>query len=528
MSVQILYNNKDVFSGISTVPFVGFSQEFIDFKTQWNQITNITLEGQLTGKYLGELSYNYLNESVQKLFNGFSTNFGSLQIKDNDNVIYSANSAIIDSINIEESNWYGLLPYNINIIVYDQELFTSYYGVIDPQEKFSFSDENGDIVNLTHTVSAKGIAVNGQNAITNAKNWVSQRTSNYNKIQPILVKKDSKNYLLQKVNEIVDRINGSYTWEGTYVKSVNPENPNNCLLNYTVELSLDVNDGFTVAKINGNLKSADINTLRSEYNNLNLFSICNDICSSTFNKTLSSRILSETVTEEPNTNSLNFSATFNDDLSPNVINNYNIDINNNLLKCIITARLSANLSCKYGDIKKRWREVKDFYNSQFNPYSLVVKEYNKESLGKKLNETPVTESIVFNEYDAQISYNAEFTDKKISLNKDILSLTSNLTLTPSIDTHIAKTSAFTPREHNIQNLKSANRTSLQISVTSIAKINKDISIAEQVAREEIDRIKSIYIGNKLPILENRNISKNNDIKTVTINETWTYEGDILS
>jgi hypothetical protein len=532
-NVKILYNNKDVFSGISSVPFVSISNDYLDFGNKWNQVTNITLEGQLTGKFLGQPSYSLLSEAAKKLHDNFKENYKTLLITENNSGLYTGANAIINSINIEQSSWYGLLPYSIDITVYDSGLFKDYYGVVDPEETFSFDEEEGDILNVTHSISAKGIIAKNKNAIENAKDWVLSKTGNINSFSPILIQNaravESRPYLLYSVKEIIDRFEGTYSWEGTYKKSTNLENPNNSILNYSVDLNSGIEDGIITTNINGNLEGNNLTVLRGEYNNLDLYTICSQICNRLMKEPLSNRPIAQSVEEIFEENRLNFSSTFNNDYSDQLVNNYTVDINEDSLKCIRTVNLSSTISCKYGDLATKWQKVNDFYKNRFFPYSLASEEYFSEFGSADLNPVPLTESISFDQFNAQINYNAQYSNKPVIFNTDILNVNSSVTFNPSIFIHIANTSAFSPREHNIYNLRAANRSSIQISVTAAAKMNKDISVAESAALSEANRIRSNYTNGRANLLlEDREISRNNDIKTVTINETWSFEGPLIS
>jgi hypothetical protein len=532
-NVKIFYNNQDVFSGISSVPFVSINNEYIDFGTKWNQITNITLEGQLTGEFIGANSYNLLNGAVKKLHENFRQNYQTLLITENGSGLYTGFNAIVNSINIDESSWYGVLPYSIELSVYDPNLFKNYYGIVEPEENFSFEESDGDILNLVHSISAKGIVAQNKNAIQNAKEWVLSKTGNINSISPILIKNrsaiNSRPYLLYSTQEVVDRFNGTYSWEGTYRKSTNLENPNNSLLNYSVDLNSGIEDGIITANINGGLEGNNLNVLRTEYNNLNLYNICNEICNRILKEPVSNRPISQSIEEISEENRLNFSVTFNNDYSDQIVNNSTVDINEDSLKCIRTVNLNTIISCKYGDLETKWQKVSGYYKNLFFPYSLALSEFSGEFNSENLNPTPLTESVSFDRFNAQINYNAQYSDKAVITSPDILNISSSVSFTPSIFIHVPNTSAFTPREHNIQNLRCANRSKIDISVTAIAKMNKDISSAESAVISEINKIRSNYTtGSTNLLLEDANISRNNDIKTVTINETWSFEGPLIS
>ena len=82
------------------------------------------------------------------------------------------------SINIfSDSDLTTVLPYSVSFEAYSSGTFSKFFGVIDPQDNWRFSEQDrGRISNATHTVSAKGLNLgNGVSAITNAKNFVSGR-----------------------------------------------------------------------------------------------------------------------------------------------------------------------------------------------------------------------------------------------------------------------------------------------------------------------------------------------------------------
>ena len=530
MSNKILYNNIDIFSGIAPTPFVTFSQEFTDFGTKWNQVSTITLEGQLTGKYLGTYSYQYLNESLKKLLSGFNQNYKSLVILSGNAPIFSGNPVIINSINIDESPWYGILPFNIDITYYNSGLFSDYYGITEPEENISYSEENGDIVSLNHSISAKGIQTLDANAIENAKNWVTSRTGNFNKITPILIKNNSsKNFIPIKINETIDRFNGVYSWQGEYRKNINIESPSNAFLNYTVDISSGYEDGFINGSIQGTLNGNNITGLRIEYNKLNLHSICNRAALDIYNVPLSSRAINQSVNELENKNTISFNASFNNDYGSDIINNFSVDLNQDISTCITNINFRADITAKYGDISGRWQKVKNFYDTQFYPIQYVISEYQKE-IGdpSNLNYNSLSESLIFDESNAKIVYSATYNDKKTSYNSDILNLSSTVNYVPAVRIHTAKSAAFWRRYHNVQNINCSNRSIVKFTVTAIAKINSSITVAEREVRSEINRLINNYVVGNNPFREEQTVSRNNDIKTVTINETWSFEGAIIS
>jgi hypothetical protein len=527
-NIQILYNNVNLFKDIAPTPFISVDQEYINFNTGWNQITKISMDGQITGKSLGILSYYELNSGLNLLINRLSNNYGSLAITENSENLFSGNNVIIDSITTEQNSFYGILPFTVDFEIYETGLFTNYYGVTNPEESIDFSEEDGLIVNLTHSISAQGLKIDSNNAITNAKNWVLSRTGNFNKIVPIMVRTgNGSNFLLNSVKESVDRFNATYKWEGSYKKSTSPESPQNAILNYSLDLSSGIEDGVITVGLQGSFENNGIDSLRSEYLNYNFYYIANEASKKTFNKILNSNPISQSVTEQPNNNSLNFNLSYNSDLSSNIINNYTVSIDTDSVKNFSNVSLSATISAKYGDIGTRWNLVQDYYDNNFNPFSLANTEYLKEK-SKPLFPNSLTERIVYNEYNAEINYESSWSNKGNILNPDILQLTSSIKYSPSLEIHVEKSSISVIREHNVHKLGTFNQSTIDINVSAVAKPNKNIGVAIDEVEKEISRIKSVYNVKDKFLLIDRNETKQTSSKAYSVNEKYLYEGQELT
>jgi hypothetical protein len=532
-NIKILYNNVDLFSGIAPTPFISVDQEYINFKTGWNQITKMSMNGQLTGRYLGKLSYYEITSGFNRLLDRLSNNYGTLVINENSENLFSGDNVIINSITTDQNSWYGFLPFTLNFEIYEKDLFNVFYGIVEPEENINFAEENGLIVNLTHTISAKGFKTGLNNAIENAKNWVKTRTGNYNKIIPTIVKTgNGSNFLLTSVKETVDRFNAYYQWQGNYVKSTSLENPTNALLNYNLDLSSGIEDGIISVKIDGSLTNNQItgstsNNLRSGYFNYNFYNIANEASLRTFNQILNINPINQNISEQQDSNILNFSLLYNNDLSSNIINDYTITIDTDSIKNITTVNLTANISAKYGDMEARWNLVKDYYSKNFNGFSLANTEYVKEVNNRTLYPNALTESITFNEYAAEINYNASWSDKKNAYSDNVIQLTSSVKYTPSINMYVPNTSITKVREHNVQNINCSKRSILDINISATAKPNKNISFAVSEVNSELTRIKNIYNISSDYVLQNRNINTNSTTKTFSINEAYNYKGSIL-
>ena len=92
-------------------------------------------------------------------------------------------------------------------------------------------------------------------------------------------------FLLNSVKESIDRFNGTYQWEGNYVKSNFIESPRNAILSYSLDLSSGIEDGLVNVNLQGSLKNNNVtglNSLRSGYFNYDFYNIANEASLKTF------------------------------------------------------------------------------------------------------------------------------------------------------------------------------------------------------------------------------------------------------
>lgn len=180
----IKYDNVEVF-GNQPTPFLTISNDMIDAGRygRWGQSSSITLEGQLTGQ-----DYSTLLNNADSLVNGFSKSFKDLTVSE-DGTDFTFSRCKVESINFSESKLTQLVDYTINLSRYSN--FTGTFGVLDPQEKFSFSRQEDDTATLTHEISARGFATGTRDGLTNARNYVNSISGWNNQITPKFIQGSS-------------------------------------------------------------------------------------------------------------------------------------------------------------------------------------------------------------------------------------------------------------------------------------------------------------------------------------------------
>ena len=76
-------------------------------------------------------------------------------------------------------------------------------------------------------------------------------------------------------------------------------------------------------------------------------------------------------------------------------------------------------------------------------------------------------------------------------------------------------------------LGTANRSLLDITVSANVKYNKNINVGISQVSGELERIKNIYEVKTNFLLIDRKETRNISTNTYSINEKYSYEGDIL-
>jgi hypothetical protein len=536
--ITILYNNQNLFENVGPVPFIGFDQEFINLKDKWNQVTSLTFEGNITGRYVGQKSFGELNTSLNNLLTKLENNYGELKVIENygeptQKELFKSPVTIIDSINIDQSEWKNLLPYNIKCTIYDSGLFGYGYGILKPEEKFEFSDEPNK-VNFTYTASAQGIRTQNKSAIQNAQTWVLAQTGNaltyaskYSNYRLNSFPNLRSPFLLNSIEETTDRINGSYSIKLDFIKSNLAEDfGKNYLLDYSVDISSGIldNEGLLNVTINGSIQNNTLANLRNVNITNRLYTLAIIPVSRMYNTAILNNPVSRSIEEFPDNNRIAFNYVFNNDFGGNIIKDYIFSLEKDEIKNIINLTLNATIRAKYGDLNSRWQAVQQHFLGE-NFFNLALTQYYLNEGRKALNRIPESESITNDELNATIKYSATWTDKFKKYNNEFISFSSQITYTPSYNLYVPNTSAFVVNEHNIQDLSTATRAKLTININGSLKNNVNIQNGKNILLNEASRIKNNYILGTNLLRESSELNINQNIRPIqlTLTEVWSFD-----
>ena len=161
--IIVKYNNTT----LSPTPLVQQSRNFIDYGRRWGDVTDIELNGNITGI----TSPLTAQSGFAAIFTG---QFGTLQVLDGTTSIYQWNNVVVDEISMPLNHLFiqSIAPYSVRM-----KSISVPSGVVEPVNEYSFTQSEDGTVLVVHKISARGIRTqNGglANAITFVKSFTGQ------------------------------------------------------------------------------------------------------------------------------------------------------------------------------------------------------------------------------------------------------------------------------------------------------------------------------------------------------------------
>lgn len=410
---KLFYDGNEILDNQPT-PFVGRTDSIIRYGERWADQVSFSLHGQITG-----CTFTDLLTGQNALINIFSRDFQQFKVTDNGSGIYTGNYCLVRPIRFEASNYAYRLNYDVQIDCYQFDLFSGFYGVLDPTDEWSFEESNNYTVALTHTVSARGFNTNisGANGLQNAKSFVNTRTGIAGIVVPVFItgKGSGINYCLKEAHEKIDRFNGTYSIVERYVGD--SYYGVDGLLRYTSNFDCNALDGLAKVTVQGNIdgcnRTTSMSGLRARYSGLSPYGIAsNSYFLAGGSGLLNSGFISQGITEDPISRKLSFNVVYDNDPNPLVFVDYGVTVS--LSENEITTVAFQGTIKGRGDIGERWQRVLAFY-SGFNPFPYAQIAYAEFATGSSfpLNSTTVNESTTFDQFNAQISINETWDNKDI-------------------------------------------------------------------------------------------------------------------
>lgn len=431
MPTLIYYNDLLINSGNQPVPLFSESENSIRYGEKWATNKVVTLNGQITG-----CNYNTIVTAKSRLENVFNKDFQPFKIIQDGKTLYETEYGIVKELNFDTSPYIGILNYSVNIECYPRNLFSGYFGVIDPVNEWEFNETDNQLLNVTHRIAARGIQTSSgnSNAFDNAKNYVLSLTGSSSFINPYFTNYcTGASLCVDTFNEVINRFDSYYEIVENYTLDL--YNGGGGYIRYTTEYNCNLNNGTASLGIQGEVKSCrntDLATLRNKYQSFDVYSAAVKAYNEASNRLdLNPNYLSSGIQEDIFSKKIGFNVQFDNDFNPRTFFEYSTDIKVDDSD-ITTVGIKGTIKSR-GDLQNKWALVQEYYQA-LNLYYLATQSYNEFFNGSPsypLNPTQLNYSVTKNQFVGEIEVSTAY-DNKTILPDEFKNLDYTISVVPAI------------------------------------------------------------------------------------------------
>ena len=254
MSISITYGS---YSFPDPIPLVAEEDQAISVAGNYDHSAiTVNLVGYFTGADLSELDLQKM-----QMISGFLNEYQDLTITVN-NEEKVCPKASAKSISFNKSDLTTLLPYSLSLTYYSGETFSNYFKISDPQNIWEYEEQENNTVLATHSVSARGLKVDGETELDNAKTFVNSELEEGFSDLAIFNSPNGDAYLQSRV-ENIDNKNNVYGVTESYLYSTSQDpifEDIDGIVGVQTSISYGLNEGLSVS-IQGTVQgSIDANT----------------------------------------------------------------------------------------------------------------------------------------------------------------------------------------------------------------------------------------------------------------------------
>lgn len=521
-SVKIIYNGIDAFNPQPT-PFIAVEEQSIYYGELWGKLENFTLRGTLTG-----CSFDYIVDAQKTLLSNFNKSYQNLEIWQEENsvsgLVYSKELVEVNSIQFDQSNWFGALPYTINLSCYPRNLFSGAYGILNPTDNWNFEENENATLNAIHTISCQPFNTSSDqnNAIVNAQNWAFGKTGINSFVSPIFISGVSlENFCLLSQSENIDRFNGTYSLTEVYTNDL-------ARTGYgVIRYSANVESGNNIITVNldGTAQGCNQNITGTRYafNRLDKTAIALKAYQRAFNQTdLNPIPIIQSFNEDPFSALINFNYSFNNDNNPPVLFDYDVSVSNET-NGVVNVSIQGEVRARNGDVQSRLVQCRN-YAETINLYNLTIPFYNEfgSSFGP-LNPVPINSGYGESQSAGTINLSAVFSnEQKVS---DVLDkFEYSMSFVPSVVKADIKPKLDGLGQYSIVNLLYKNRSSFTIQGNALVNSNFSSDLGVQTVKNKCYELFNQYTTASNIALESNEVTKNrNDEKILSFSFTWSFD-----
>ena len=542
-NVKIYFEGQDLFSGICETPYITQSYVPVRDNQQIGLMEEFRLEGtivaddcSLTCSYTipdtylgagncGTCALEEIGYKKYLLLSSLTGQVGSFQIKEGNTSVYSGALATIQSLNFEDSNYAGLLPFSLDLKIYDENCWKQTYGVETVVDEARYVENDCDY-DVQRTISAKGFRTSAteDNSFTNAKNWVQARTGE-TICAPVFLPTAS-NLILRSQSDVANRFAGTYELTQDYIYSTGASDTGNIL---KTSFNYDSGIDFSTVSVDGTIEGGlltNMSDLRTRFHGLDLYSLCNTHYQRSETGSLNTGAVEFSVQENDELQSLEFNATYNNNESadPYMIDNFNYteDYTNGRRCVTFDADILSSVCCR--DFRNT--KILNYY-SGFDFDTHIRNKWVEYGLSGQLEPEPNTQGFNYDEYNSRINVSYTYCEVEKTLPNCIANLDYSINFKPPLVQYSVDPSCVDSGVYIIQDL-GYNRRGV-FNIRGNARIDDccDNSGAVNSLVNFINVQQSTYISGYSKIITEQNIDWNESNKNVNFSYSWSYDGPDL-
>tara|TARA_R100000008_G_C3576521_1_gene165636 strand:- start:3 stop:1721 length:1719 start_codon:yes stop_codon:yes gene_type:complete len=540
------------FSGMPT-PYLSRSQEMVSTAGKWCQLTTLTLNGSVIGSETvpgDNLNTQSIIRDREKILKGFSESFGRLAIYENNSPIKTFHGCFVRDLDFSPAN-YGRQEYTVTLECYEEDVFEGVFGVLDPVDSISFTDNQDGTVGIEHTVSARGFSTNHyihgfSGAIINAKNFVESRTGyTTNAVIPHFISGiDDNNLVLRDVQKDINRVDGTYSCVSNYqiqTGGIGQQPITAGVVNQIdTTISSGINEDFITVGVNYTIigdKYADVATIRSKKPSSNtLHQIATGAVGLEGINTVPTDISVEDTAQTNQT--IKVSANFDNNLifetlGVDVYFDYNVDMTTDDTTDVASVSINGELKAR-GSNRAKWNLINNFWNtvlSSSTPSAYLYFYANDwyrninynilyGNVAWALNPEPQGISVDVNEIEGTIKLSAQFNNKDYKA--DFRNFVYKVDVNPALTQYIAKPSCNQNGLYTVFNLNTRTREEVTLNIQSkAANTNSDFTTemhnyAESLRNDLVGGTQDLVISSEAGELTSSYFDS-------SINQTYSYQ-----
>lgn len=513
---DIYYNSGNPFSGLPA-PLVSKSVQMVEFNQRWCQADTFTLRGQITGHCSG---FNFFNNKRNQITSGFREDFKTLEFKTSGTTFTGYSNVKLDSISFDAHNYgAGILDYQVNLSCYPSGYFSGAYGVLDPNETFSFQDGEDGSLSVSHNISARGFCTSGgtSNALNNAKSWVQARTGWSSQVLPAYASGIVGGLCLQSLRENYDRLNGTYSVSENYIGD-RYFGVANGFLRYSTTVNSG-EDGQSSVSLEGsirNCKYGTISGLRDKYGAFDAFSAAAQQYRDVTNLTdLNPLPETKSVSEGRNGSVLSFSYVWTNDTRGPIVVEYQTNFDYDFEADLISADVSATVFSRNPHSTTKWATILAYANG-INLYSIAAAEYASfvaqvapHMAGTPLSNQKLSESRSEDEYNCRIQLRESYSNAARPP-LGFQSFGSSVRVSPALHKYSAAPILDGAGSYYLFDLGYKTRASIDIQVQGIGEYTSSPAATVAALKYNTEKIRADYFQGTEMLLESQSVSSGNN------------------